>query len=134
MHLHLVHVEVVGRYPIVYDSKSKTRACGVNGAVDGVCLQKKVTMQHDGIVGGLGTKALFPPSPRKGYNPAKKVTLGAEYSSEKAGKKDVFTALPGQVTVIRAKFDKIGKFVWHCHFVSHEDHEMMRNFEVIRVS
>jgi spore coat protein A, manganese oxidase len=34
------------------------------------------------------------------------------------------------VTIVRAKFDIVGKFVWHCHFISHEDHEMMREFEV----
>jgi FtsP/CotA-like multicopper oxidase with cupredoxin domain len=40
------------------------------------------------------------------------------------------TALPDQVTVIRAEFDKPGRYVWHCHILSHEDHEMMRVLEV----
>ena len=36
---------------------------------------------------------------------------------------DMVTALPDQVTYIRARFDKPGRFVWHCHILSHEDHE-----------
>jgi hypothetical protein len=40
------------------------------------------------------------------------------------------TALPGQVTRIKATFDKPGRYVWHCHILSHEDHEMMRVLNV----
>ena len=47
--------------------------------------------------------------------------------------KDMVTALPGQVTRIKATFDKPGKYVWHCHILSHEDHEMMRVMRVITV-
>lgn len=31
---------------------------------------------------------------------------------------------------IRAKFDRIGTYMWHCHILAHEDHEMMRPFRV----
>jgi FtsP/CotA-like multicopper oxidase with cupredoxin domain len=96
----------------------------------GVCLKEKVSMQHDGP-GGIGFKALFPEN-GLGYNVSSPITLGPEYSSEIGGRKDMVTALPGQVVKIRAIFDIEGKFTWHCHILSHEDHEMMRYFEVVK--
>jgi len=56
-------------------------------------------------------------------------SLSSQY--QEGAPKDVITALPGQITKIQAKFDKPGVFVWHCHILSHEDHEMMRTFEVV---
>ncbi|GAB4168411.1 MAG: multicopper oxidase domain-containing protein [Geothermobacteraceae bacterium] len=46
------------------------------------------------------------------------------------GWKDTVIAYPGEVTRIRAKFDKEGLYVWHCHIVEHEDNEMMRPYYV----
>ena len=46
------------------------------------------------------------------------------------GPKDTVVAYPGEVTRLRARFDKPGLFVWHCHILEHEDHEMMRPFVV----
>ncbi|MFI1865306.1 multicopper oxidase domain-containing protein [Streptomyces jumonjinensis] len=45
--------------------------------------------------------------------------------------KDTVQAPPGRVTRIRAVFDRRGAHVWHCHMPDHEDHEMMRDYEVI---
>lgn len=47
-----------------------------------------------------------------------------------AGWKDTAVMLPGEVTRIIATFDRAGEYVWHCHILSHEDHEMMRPFRV----
>jgi spore coat protein A len=37
---------------------------------------------------------------------------------------------PGYVRV-RAKFDILGTFMWHCHILSHEEFDMMRPFQVV---
>jgi spore coat protein A len=47
-----------------------------------------------------------------------------------AGRKDTVIAYPGEVTRILVTFQRPGEFVWHCHILSHEDHEMMRRFIV----
>ena len=47
-----------------------------------------------------------------------------------SGLKDTVTAYPGQVTRIRAHFERPGQFVWHCHILEHEDNEMMRPFRI----
>ena len=47
-----------------------------------------------------------------------------------AGWKDTVTALPGEVTRVKMKFENAGQYVWHCHIVSHEDNEMMRPYRI----
>jgi spore coat protein A len=49
---------------------------------------------------------------------------------QERGWKDTVTMYPGEVTRIVATFDREGLYVWHCHIVSHEDHEMMRPYYV----
>jgi spore coat protein A len=46
------------------------------------------------------------------------------------GWKDTEIMFPGEVTRIIATFDLPGLYEWHCHILSHEDHEMMRPFYV----
>ncbi|HEY4410709.1 MAG TPA: multicopper oxidase [Acidimicrobiia bacterium] len=46
------------------------------------------------------------------------------------GPKDTVLTYPGEVTRIRARFDRRGDYVWHCHNLSHEDHEMMRPLRI----
>jgi spore coat protein A len=48
-----------------------------------------------------------------------------------AGWKDTVQMAPGEVTRIIMTFSREGLYVWHCHILSHEDHEMMRPYEVI---
>ena len=38
---------------------------------------------------------------------------------------------PGEVTTIRVKFDLPGNYVWHCHILEHEEHDMMRPIVVL---
>jgi len=42
------------------------------------------------------------------------------------GAKDTLIAYPGEITRLLAKFDLKGQYVWHCHILDHEDHDMMR--------
>ncbi|MFC0084399.1 multicopper oxidase family protein [Dyella flava] len=48
------------------------------------------------------------------------------------GWKDTVRADPGMVTRIAMRFEgEPGRYVWHCHFLEHEDNEMMRPYEVL---
>ncbi len=49
---------------------------------------------------------------------------------EESGWQDTVEARPGEVTRIIAHFNIPGLFVYHCHILEHEDHEMMRPFWV----
>ncbi|MDR0344251.1 MAG: multicopper oxidase domain-containing protein [Nocardiopsaceae bacterium] len=46
------------------------------------------------------------------------------------GEKDTVFVPPQQITRFIAPFDHVSRFIYHCHFVDHEDHEMMRPFRV----
>lgn len=49
-----------------------------------------------------------------------------------AGWKDTVRADPGVVTRIIVRFEGfVGRYVWHCHVLEHEDNEMMRPYEVL---
>lgn len=49
-----------------------------------------------------------------------------------AGWKDTVQVRPQQITRAIMKFDGfVGVFPYHCHILEHEDHEMMRKFEVL---
>jgi len=51
------------------------------------------------------------------------------------GWKDTIDAPPGHVTRVIARFDGFtGLFAYHCHILEHEDHEMMRQFQVVEPS
>jgi len=45
---------------------------------------------------------------------------------EEIGFKDTILCPPGTVTRVIATFDIPGTYVWHCHILSHEEHDMMR--------
>jgi spore coat protein A len=49
------------------------------------------------------------------------------------GFKDTVLTPPGQITRVVVDFGnaKTGRFVWHCHIIEHEDHEMMRPYDVV---
>jgi spore coat protein A len=47
-----------------------------------------------------------------------------------AGWKDTVEVNPGEAVTIEARFDLPGKYVWHCHILEHEDHDMIHFFIV----
>jgi spore coat protein A len=53
------------------------------------------------------------------------LTVGAD-----SGWKDTIQINPGEVITLRATFDLPGKYVTHCHILSHEEHDMMRYMQI----
>ena len=128
VHLHLVHFEILGRQEIKWDSHTTEDDRVIpnddydDPAGDGTYLVTQPTVQHNSVAGDLNTYG-------NGFRivnptPGAVVPQPAEYVEN--APKDMVTALPGQITRIKATFDKPGRYVWHCHILSHEDHEMMR--------
>jgi spore coat protein A, manganese oxidase len=54
-----------------------------------------------------------------------------EPAPEEQGWQDTVWVGPSEVLFQIMEFDRPGEYVWHCHILSHEDHEMMRPYEVI---
>jgi spore coat protein A, manganese oxidase len=50
---------------------------------------------------------------------------------ENDGAKDTVIVEPGEVVRIVVTFDRAGEYVWHCHMLAHEDHDMMRPLVVL---
>ena len=65
-----------------------------------------------------------------GNSKAQLIGMPSPPAPENAGPKDTFIVYPGEVARVKAIFDKEGEYVWHCHILSHEDHDMMRPFYV----
>ncbi len=112
IHLHLVNFEILDRVNFDYD---------VTG--------KQTTTQHNGTTGEAPEIS--------NIRNLRAASVGSEYFEH--APKDMVTSLPGdpesapptgQMVRIRAHFNKSGRYVWHCHILSHEDHEMMRVLQV----
>jgi len=128
IHLHLVHFEIVERKAIKWDSATTDEdrvldPAGITAPMpnnDGTYLVAQPVVQHNGA---LGSGFRFVNLTTDDFVD---VNLTSDDGYVENARHDMVTALPDQVTIIRAKFDKPGRFVWHCHILSHEDHEMMR--------
>jgi spore coat protein A len=80
--------------------------------------------------------------PADDYDPAEgDIEPGALKSPEpyELGWNDVVSVHPGEVVHVIAHFgeyeglfnDQTGEYMWHCHMLEHEDHDMMRPFRVL---
>jgi spore coat protein A, manganese oxidase len=56
-------------------------------------------------------------------------TVQKPYAYE-TGPKDSCDAPTGMITRVKAHFDRKGNYVWHCHFLDHEDNAMMRPMQI----
>jgi spore coat protein A len=101
VHQHLVAFQIINRESFTSDFDTKPQ------------LQHNGTYGEGGIISNivLGDDARLPEPNERGW-------------------KDTAIMLPGEVTRVIAKYDLEGRYVWHCHILSHEDHEMMRPFHV----
>lgn len=103
VHVHLVHFDVLDRQEFTADAIMQP------------------TLQHDGSF-GVGFRL---------ENVAKTPgTLDTAIAPSEETRRDMVMALPDTVTRIKMHFPRAGRYVWHCHILSHEDHEMMRPMHV----
>jgi FtsP/CotA-like multicopper oxidase with cupredoxin domain len=74
-----------------------------------------------------------PPAPANGPPaPIKPIEVPRLPDENERGFKDTVRANPGEVVQIAAMFEGYcGKYMYHCHILEHEDHDMMRPFIVV---
>lgn len=129
MHLHLVFFQILNRQKI--DTAQYLRAYFATGP-------RKVRMHH-APPGGSTVPASYPPPDPTPFaiGPARPP------ARNEAGWKDTVLVYPGEVTRLIIPFGAqaapnlpfgnsfTGRYVWHCHMISHEDNEMMLPYEVV---
>ena len=115
MHVHLVQYKVVSRKGV---DLVNTADCGgdcldENGDVDAVALLDYKSQNN---------------------KPIEVITTDSkEIDANEQGFKDTVRVNPGEIVEIVAKFEGYcGRYVYHCHLLEHEDHDMMRQFIVTR--
>jgi spore coat protein A, manganese oxidase len=105
LHMHLVRFRVLNRQPFTCTVTNK-----------------------DMINGWTGVTITDPASPQPQLD--RKVTGPDPYET---GWKDTAVCPPGFVTRVLVTFNRPGKYVYHCHILSHEEHDMMRWYTVTKL-
>ena len=114
IHLHLVKFRLLNREAFVPTALAPT----IDPAVGPLMAESK-----DMINGWTGERLL----------PERVALSGLPVAApaDEQGWKDTILAYPGEVTRILMTFDRPGKYVYHCHILAHEEHDMMRWYQVI---
>lgn len=120
IHLHLVAFQIKNRETYTPTATTIPRAQIQHGSIAGDPLTDPL------VAATYGTGAVFTLDPIQPFV-AGSIELPPAHE---VGWKDTFIVPPGQVGRVVARFDRPGRYVWHCHILSHEDHEMMRPFYV----
>jgi spore coat protein A len=115
MHVHMVHFEVIEKGSIL--PGAYTPANGLGGMPTVAAGGFRPSTNPDGTSADPASPYTLQPQER-----GHKDTVRVPPTGELIGSQ-------GYVR-IRAKFDRIGTYMWHCHILAHEDHEMMRPFRV----
>lgn len=118
IHIHLVHFQVLSREAFTVTGGAPENGWNVT--------RKDHPIHGGGVIPGGGAY----------LDPDLVQLSGAPRGPEpyEQGWKDTVIAYPAEVTRVIAKFDRPGRYVWHCHLLHHEDHEMMRPFVVGPIS
>jgi len=86
----------------------------------GTCTRRKNSAQASG---GIGTGVNV-------INPVPGGELKARPDRYEESTMDLINVPELSITRVKATFDRVGVYLWHCHLLSHEDNEMMRQFVV----
>ena len=127
MHIHLVDFAVVSRSSVIIDplatrfgDRSICPIDVLDEDLTGTCTRRKNSAQASG---GIGTGLNV-------VNPTAGDPVAARDDRYEESTMDLINAPALQITRVIATFDKVGVYLWHCHLLSHEDNEMMRQFVV----
>ncbi|MCB0549718.1 MAG: multicopper oxidase domain-containing protein [Phaeodactylibacter sp.] len=124
MHLHLVAFNLLDIAPIEISEDG-----GADGGI--VVIPQDQEEHHSHHSGNNGVGRYVVESSILETGPDANVGIPVPPAANQRGWKDTFILPPGTRARVIAKFDRPGRYVWHCHILSHEDHEMMRPYEVL---
>ena len=107
IHLHLTQFQVLARHEISFIDAND------DGVPDNVRGSVQITAGSNALTDDVVEGAALP------------------LSAMDQGWQDTITLAPNQSISIIAPFDMAGDYVWHCHILSHEEHDMMRPLTVL---
>jgi len=130
VHLHLTQFQVTGRYEIAFEDE----AGGEDGIPDDTTGDGEISYGTYSAPGDIDftehdiwiSDTFQPPAPEEG---GRQDTMYVQSGPRDTGVEGSYNI--GQMLEFDAFFEKEGLYVWHCHILSHEDHEMMRPMEVM---